>query len=342
MRLVKTVDAVGKTICHDITEIVKDVTKGVKFKKGHIVREEDIEVLHKLGKFNLYIWEDEDNVYIHENEAAELLISMCINENMTKSEVKEGKIDLYSKITGLFKVNAHELFKVNSFNEVVISARHNYYPVKSGDKLLGTRIIPLMIEKSKLDEVVCANGGRQIFDILPYQIKKVGVITTGSEVYKGLIKDTFTPVIVSKLKEFEVEVAYHEIVGDDINLIKEKILEFKNLGVEMIICTGGMSVDPDDMTPRAIKESGAELVTYGTPVLPGAMFLLAYFEDKTPIIGLPGCVMYSKKTIFDIMLPRLLAKEEITKYQIARLGDGGLCLDCDICHYPNCQFGKGI
>lgn len=342
MRLVKTVDAVGKTICHDITEIVKDVKKGVRFKKGHIVTKDDVDVLHQLGKFNLYIWEDEDNDYVHENDASEILISMCINENMTRSEVKEGKIDLFSKVDGLFKINVDELNKLNRFNDIIISARHNNYPIKVGDKLLGTRIIPLMIQQQKLDEAVLANNGAKIFDILPYKVKNVAVITTGSEVYKGLIKDTFTPVIKSKLEEFNVKIVKHEIISDNLDDIVSKIKEFKSNDIDMIICTGGMSVDPDDLTPTAIRKSGANLVSYGTPVLPGAMFLLAYFDDDTPIIGLPGCVMYSKRTIFDIVLPRLLCKDKISKDDIARLGNGGLCLDCDICHYPNCQFGKGI
>lgn len=342
MRLIKTVEAVGKTICHDITEIVKDEKKGVKFRKGHVVKEEDIEILHKIGKFNLYIWEDEDNVYVHENDAAEVLISMCINENMKKSEVREGKIDLFSTMDGIFKINTEELEKINSFENVIISARHNNYPVKKEDRLLGTRIIPLMIEKPKLDEVVSANNNQKIFDILPYEIKNVGVITTGSEVYKGLIKDTFTPVIKNKLAEFDAKIVEHTIVDDDLNKIIETIKDFKNKKVDMIICTGGMSVDPDDLTPTAIKKCGAKLITYGTPVLPGAMFLLAYFDDGAPIIGLPGCVMYSKRTIFDLVLPRLLAKDEITRSDISKLGNGGLCLDCEVCHYPNCQFGKGL
>ncbi len=342
MKLIKTVDAVGKTLCHDITQIIKDEVKGVRFKKGHIVCEEDIDVLHSLGKFNLYVWEEKDNQYIHENDAAKILISLCKNSNMYESDVKEGKIDLFSNTKGLFKINTELLAKVNCFDEIIISTRHNYYPVEKDDKLLGTRIIPLMIEEEKLKAVEEVANGNIICEILDYKVKRCGVITTGSEVYKGIIKDTFTPVIKDKLKEYGAEVVLHEIVDDNLENIKNIIEKFKNHNIDMIICTGGMSVDPDDLTPRAIRESGAKLVSYGAPVLPGAMFLLAYFDDKVPIIGLPGCVMYSKRTVFDILLPRLIAKDEINKEDIFKLGNGGLCFDCPKCHFPNCQFGKGV
>ncbi len=342
MKLIKTENAVGQTLCHDITQIIKDEVKGVRFRKGHVVQEEDIKILHSLGKYNLYVIENDDEHLIHENEAAEILINLCKNDTMYQSDVKEGKIDLFSHIDGLFKINTDALYNINMFDNIIISARHNNYPVKKGDKLVGTRIIPLMIEKEKLEKVVKTNNHTQIFDILPYQIKTCAVVTTGSEVYNGLIKDTFTPVIIDKLKEYNVEVVDHVIIDDNLNKITEKIKEFKSSNVDLIICTGGMSVDPDDLTPTAIKNCGATLVSYGSPVLPGAMFLLSYFDDGTPIVGLPGCVMYSKRTVFDILLPRLIAKDTITIEDIAKLGNGGLCLDCDLCHFPNCQFGKGL
>ncbi len=342
MKLIKTVDAVGQTLCHDITQIIKDKVKDVKFKKGHVVAKEDIEILHSLGKFNLYVVENDSEHLVHENDAAEILVQLCKNDNMYQSTVKEGKIDLFSDIDGLFKLNTDALFNANMFNDIIISARHNNYPIKKGDKLLGTRIIPLMIEKEKLTAVVKSNNNTKICSVLPYSLKTCAVVTTGTEVFNGIINDTFTPVIIEKLKEYNVDVVHHAILDDDLEKITNKISEFKKLGVDMIICTGGMSVDPDDLTPTAIKNCGASLVSYGSPVLPGAMFLLSYFEDGTPIIGLPGCVMYSKRTIFDIILPRLIAKDLITVQEIAKLGNGGLCLDCDICHFPNCQFGKGL
>ncbi len=341
MKLIKTVDAIGKTICHDITRIVKDEIKEVAFKKGYIIKKEDIDMLHSIGKFNIYIWEDEDNKYVHENDAAKILVSLCKNEYMYESDVKEGKIDLFSNIDGCFKINTELLRNINSMDQIIVSAIHNYYPVKQGDKILGTRIIPLMIEEEKLKKVKDIAKNKKVCEILQYKIKKCAVITTGSEVYKGIIKDTFTPVIGEKLKEYGAEIVLHEIVDDDLSKIKRTINKFKE-EADLIICTGGMSVDPDDLTPTAIKESGANVVSYGSPVLPGAMFLLAYFDGNKPIIGLPGCVMYSKRTVFDIVLPRLLCKDIITNDDIASYGNGGLCMDCSVCNYPNCQFGKGV
>ena len=181
---------------------------------------------------------------------------------------------------------------------------------------------------------------KPILKIMPYQIKTAGIITTGSEVYKGRIKDTFTPVIVEKLKEYGVEVTYHSLSLDDHEMTTSKINEALKQGVDLVLCTGGMSVDPDDKTPLAIKNTGAKIISYGAPVLPGAMFLLSYKGD-VPIVGLPGCVMYSRRTIFDVVLPRLLAKDLITSDELALLGEGGLCLNCPVCTFPNCGLSKG-
>lgn len=342
MKSIKTVDAVGKIICHDITQIIKDETKDVRFKKGHIVQESDIEVLLSLGKYNLYVWDIDEAESMHENEAAEILSDICCTNNMYKTDVKEGKINVHSSIDGLFRVNTELLYKLNCFDDIIISTIHNNYPVKAGDVLLGTRVVPLIIKREKIQNVLDTCKEEQLCDVLTYKIKKCAVVTTGSEVFDGRIKDTFTDVIKEKLKDFGAEVVYHKIVSDDKESIKEAIKNAKDYGVDMILCTGGMSVDPDDLTPTAIKESGAKVVTYGAPVLPGSMFLLAYFEDGTPIVGLPGCVMYSKHTIFDILLPRLMTKDVITKNDIAKLSNAGFCLSCEVCHYPNCQFGKGV
>lgn len=213
--------------------------------------------------------------------------------------------------------------------------------MKKGDKLAGTRVIPLVIEESKLNEAKKIAGDKPILELLPYKNMKAGVVTTGSEVYHGRIKDTFTNVIINKLKEYGIEVCWHKIVDDDDEMIINAINEMKKSGAEMILCTGGMSVDPDDLTPGAIKKSGAKIVTYGAPVLPGAMFLLGYFDDGTPIMGLPGCVMYSKATVFDLILPRIASGLKVSKKDISRMGHGGLCLSCGVCTYPRCEFGKG-
>ena len=204
------------------------------------------------------------------------------------------------------------------------------------------RVIPLIIEEEKLKEAQKIGGDRPLLELLPYIKRTAAVVTTGSEVYHKRIKDTFTPVIINKLKNYHIEVVHHKIVDDDREMIVNAIKECKEKGVDMIICTGGMSVDPDDLTPSSIRKSGANIVTYGAPVLPGAMFLLGYFDDETPIMGLPGCVMYSKATIFDLILPRVAAGVKVTKKDIARMGHGGLCFSCEVCTYPRCEFGKGV
>jgi hypothetical protein len=351
MKLIKTVDAEGAVLCHDITQIIKGVTKDAVFRKGHIVTKEDIPVLLSVGKDELYVWEKEEGM-MHENDAAEVLVSMCIGDHMDKSGVKEGKIELSAACDGLLKVNEAGMRAVNGFGQMMIASRHGNCPVKKGDKLAGTRIIPLVIEEDKMMSAKAAaekaTGGEPILKLLPFQNKKVGIVTTGNEVFYGRIQDTFTPVIEGKFKEYDAEVIAHEIWNDDDKKVTEAILRMIEQGADIVCCTGGMSVDPDDRTPLAIKNTGARIVTYGAPVLPGAMFLLAYYEVKegpnprtVVIMGLPGCVMYAKRTIFDLVLPRVMADDEITAGELSTLGQGGLCLNCKVCTFPNCGFGKG-
>ena len=342
MKLIRTEDAVGSVLCHDLTQIIKGVTKDAVFRKGHIVQPEDIPVLLSIGKEHLYVWEADESM-LHENDAARILVDLCKSEGMSESAVKEGKIELAAAVDGLFKVDSKRLQLVNSFGQMMIATRHGNTPVQKGDKLCGTRIIPLVIEKEKMQRVQELCGAEPLLKLLPYKIKRAAVLATGSEVFHGRIKDTFTPVIEAKLAEFGVEVIHKEILDDapeQITAAIKRAIEEK--GAELVLCTGGMSVDPDDQTPLAIKNTGARIVSYGAPVLPGAMFLLAYYgEQQVPVLGLPGCVMYAKRTIFDLALPRVLARDLITAEELAALGEGGLCLNCDVCTYPACGFGKG-
>ena len=342
MKLIRTEDAVGSVLCHDLTQIIKGVTKDAVFRKGHIVQPEDIPVLLSIGKEHLYVWEADESM-LHENDAARILVDLCKSEGMSESAVKEGKIELAAAVDGLFKVDSKRLQLVNSFGQMMIATRHGNTPVHKGDKLCGTRIIPLVIEKEKMQRVQELCGAEPLLKLLPYQIKRAAVLATGSEVFHGRIKDTFTPVIEAKLAEFGVEVIHKEILDDAPEQITASIRSaIEEKGAELVLCTGGMSVDPDDQTPLAIKNTGARIVSYGAPVLPGAMFLLAYYgEAQVPVLGLPGCVMYAKRTIFDLALPRVLARDLITAEELAALGEGGLCLNCDVCTYPACGFGKG-
>ena len=324
-----------------MTQIIRGVTKDARFRKGHIVTAEDIPVLLSMGKENLYVWEKNPGM-LHENEAAERLRVLCQGENMHPSEVKEGKIELIADCDGLLQVDVERLNAVNSVDQIMIATRHTNTPVRKGDKLAGTRVIPLVIEEEKLAAAEKAAGSAPLLQVRPYRMKTAAIVTTGSEVSKGRIQDTFTPVVSDKLRKYGIETTAQCMPGDDMEQITQAVLNFKAQGVDLIVCTGGMSVDPDDCTPGAIKATGAEIVTYGAPVLPGAMFLLGYFADGTPVMGLPGCVMYAKATIFDLILPRAAAGIRVEKKDLVGMGHGGLCLNCPVCHYPDCSFGKGV
>jgi len=343
MKHVRTEAAVGQVLCHDITQIIPGVIKDARFRKGHVVTEKDIPVLLSLGKEHLFVWENDGTMY-HEDEAAGILASLCQNDHMKKSGVKEGKIELTAEIDGLLKIRTDLLDQINCLGQMMIAARHPNTPVRKGEKICGTRVIPLVIEKEKMEEARAVCGEVPIFKLLPYLKKKVGIITTGSEVFHGRIKDAFGPVLINKAGEYGCPVTGQKICDDDPAMITAAILESIQEGAEMVFVSGGMSVDPDDRTPLAIKNTGAEIISYGAPVLPGAMFLLAYYQKdqrQIPIAGLPGCVMYAKRTIFDLVLPRLAAGDPIRREELYRLGKGGLCLDCEPCTWPNCGFGKG-
>lgn len=340
MKLIPVQEAVGHVLCHDLTRIVRGEFKGPQFRKGHVVTEEDIPMLLSMGKEHLYVWEMEPGM-LHENDGAEALCALCFGENMARSEVKEGKIEITATCDGLFRVDTARLTAVNMIEELMIATRHSNTPVKAGDKLCGTRVIPLVIREEKLQAAREAAGDKPLLEVLPYRRKTVGVVTTGSEVFHGRIQDTFTPVIVDKLRAYGMEMTVHELSDDGMDNIVAAIEKVRKTGVDLVLCTGGMSVDPDDNTPGAIKTSGAKIVTYGAPVLPGAMFLLGYYDDGTPVMGLPGCVMYAGATIFDLILPRVAADVPVTRAEIAAMGNGGLCLGCKECRYPICPFGKG-
>ena len=339
MKLIRTEDAVGHVLCHDMTQIIKDQYKDARFRKGHIVTEADIPVLLSMGKEHLYVWEMTPGM-VHENDAAERLLALCGQENMTRSEVKEGKIELKAACDGLFQVDSRRLIAVNSIEDIMIATRKGNTAVKNGDKLAGMRVIPLIIVEERLRAAEAAAGTAPLLKLLPYVKKTAAIVATGSEVKNGLIQDTFTPVVRDKLAAYGIETVSVLYSGDGVDNVANAIAEARQTGADLILCTGGMSVDPDDNTPGGIRQSGARIVTYGAPVLPGAMFLLGYFEDDTPIMGLPGCVMYAGATIFDLALPRIAAGVEMIRTDFAVMGEGGLCLGCRPCHWPDCPFGK--
>lgn len=339
MREIDVRDAVGQVICHDITRIVRGGEKGVAFKKGHVVRPEDIEPLLALGKTTLYVWERPDGA-LHEDEAAEILCSLCLNAGMRRTLPREGKIDIFAEIDGLFRLDRERLGAINALGDIVIATRHDNYPVRAGDKLAGMRVVPLAVAKEKMDaaRTVGEAAGGPLFRLLPYRTPRAAVVTTGGEVYHGRIRDTFTDVVLAKLAEYGCEVVGRAVTDDSVEMIVGAIRRFAD--ADLVVCTGGMSVDPDDRTPGAIRAYGADIVSYGAPVLPGAMFLLAY-KGEQAVVGLPSCAMHARTTVFDLILPRIVAGDPVRAGDIRELWHGGLCLGCPECRYPACSFGKG-
>lgn len=339
MQKVRVEDAVGMVLAHDITRIIPGEFKGAAFKKGHIIRKEDISALLDLGKEHIFIWENKEG-WLHENDAVEAIVKATAGSGLSLTEPREGKIKYEAAFNGILKIDVPRLTMINSIDQVILSTLHNNRPVTQGQMVASARVVPLIIEEEKIKKVQEIGGDIPVIKVLPLHTKRVGIVTTGSEVYKGRIKDSFGPVLRKKMAQYGCEIIKQTIVPDDSEMIKEAIREMRALGAEIILTTGGMSVDPDDLTPSSIKDVGATIVSYGSPVLPGSQFMLAYWDD-IPVMGLPGCVMYSKQTVFDLIMPRVLAGDIITREDISSLAHGGLCLNCEECHYPNCGFGKG-
>jgi len=345
-KIVPVAEAVGMVLAHDITEIRKDEFKGRAFKKGHIVSEEDIPYLQRLGKEHLFVLsisEDE----MHEDDAAYALAEALIGEGVKmEGEPKEGKIDIIADRDGLLKINSDALFQFNMLGEVMCATLHNNTLVKKGSLVAGTRAIPLVVKREIVDKAVAiAKEGQGIIEVKELRKPKAGVVITGNEVYHGKIKDAFAPIITKKINAFGGEIIGIYYAPDDEKFIEERLWELIEAGADLLITTGGMSVDPDDVTRFAIRNLGISEMYYGSAVLPGAMFLIAYFQEteysaEIPILGIPACGMYSNITIFDLVLPLVLAGERVGRKELAQMGHGGLCLKCKRCHYPICPFGK--
>jgi molybdenum cofactor synthesis domain-containing protein len=340
MKAIPVARAVGTILAHDITEIRPGEFKGRVFKKGHLIREEDVCHLQRLGKEHLYVLQVAEDE-IHENDAAFALATALMGEGVAiKGEPKEGKISIVAERDGLLTIDRDALLAFNMLGEVMAATLHTNTLVKKGQTVAGTRAIPLVVKKAVVDAAV-AIGERagQIIRVREIRKPKVGVVITGNEVYNGKIKDAFAPVITRKMEDIGGELVGVYYAPDNKAFIVDRLRELLKAGADLLITTGGMSVDPDDVTRFAIQELGATDITYGSAVLPGAMFLIAYL-GAVPIIGIPACGMYAKTTIFDLLLPRILAGDRIGRKEVAALGHGGLCLKCDVCRYPVCPFGK--
>ncbi len=340
MRVVPVKESVGMVLGHDVTRIVPGKFKGRAFKKGHIVQPDDVPELLKIGKEHVYVLDLKEG-FLHENDAAERIAQAAAGRGIELAEPVEGRVNMVAACKGLLKVNVDALYQINSIEEMAFGTFHTNQQVTRKRTVAGTRIVPLVIEEEKIQKVeaICRKNA-PVIEVKPFRPFKVGLVITGSEVYHGRIEDQFGPVVKAKFSDLGSRVIREVLVSDSVSLTSKAIQDVIDEGAEMVAVTGGMSVDPDDQTPASIRAAGGKVVAYGSPIFPGAMFMLAYIGD-VPIVGLPGCVMYHKTSIFDLVVPRLLAGETVTRADIVALGHGGLCASCPECRYPVCPFGKG-
>lgn len=342
LKKIKLKEAIGSRLGHDITEIRPGEFKGPAFRKGHTVCDEDLCHLQRLGKNHLYVIDLEKDE-IHENEAAAILADALAGEGIVwKDDPKEGKIELLAESDGLLEVNTTSLAAFNMVEEVMCATLHNYTLVKKGERIAATRAIPLVMKRAPIERAAAiARQDGAVLAVKTLHQARVGLVVTGNEVYHGLIEDRFAPILMEKITALGSEVAGLTFAPDDVSQISDAIGSHLEKGCDLILLSGGMSVDPDDVTRQGIRQAGATELHYGSSVLPGAMFLVAYLGD-VPLLGVPACGLYNRITVLDLVLPRILAGEKIGKVELALLGHGGLCKDCSECTYPHCPFGKGL
>lgn len=337
MKKINVEQAVGMELCHDVTQM-KDGFKGAAFKRGHIIQEADIPRLLDMGKKTVFVWEDNAGE-LHEEDCARRMAAMAPVEGAHYTEPSEGKVLLMADRRGLFRVDRDLLRQLNAIGDITISTLPDHYPVEPGARLASMRIVPLVTQESQILEAERLCADRKLLDLKPYRHKKLGVVITGSEVYSGRIKDKFEPVVRAKMAQYPSEIVGVTICDDDLDMIVSAAKAHLANGADFLIFTGGMSVDPDDLTPTAIRQLGAAIVTHGVPSQPGNMTLVAYL-GHIPVLGVPGAAISLPTTIFDVLLPQIFAGEPITKDDLIGLGDGGLCQMCKPCHWPNCTFGR--
>ena len=337
MKKIPVEQAVGCALCHDLTEM-RDGFKGVAFKRNHVITSDDLEHLLNMGKRHVFVW-DPDVEEVHEDECALRMAAACAVEGAHFEGPSEGKVVLKADRDGLFTVDLDLLEKLNNIPDVSVSTLPNHYPVQAGCRLSSMRIVPLVTQKRNISlfEDLCRKGN--LFQLLPYRNLKVGIIITGSEIYHHRIEDRFEKVLRRKLHKFPAQILGTEICDDELDMIVGAAERFLHLGAGLLIFTGGMSVDPDDLTPSAVRKLGADIRAYGVPSQPGNMSLVAYLNDVA-VLGVPGAAISMPTTTLDVFLPRIFTGVQFTGEDLNRLANGGLCQLCGNCHYPNCTFGR--
>lgn len=341
MRKLKVEDAVGEVLCHDMTGILANGFKGVVFHRGQVITEADVEAMKDIGKNHVYVWEPEADE-VHEDDAALAICkAVCGNGTAYGEKPSEGKVTVTAQQDGLFVINTDALAEINSVQDYSVVCLPNFFPVSKGTKICGARIIPLVTKRENVDRAVAlADANYPVLSVVPYMPLRVGLIITGSEVYYGRIEDRFEPIMRAKLEKFGAEFLGAAKCLDELDMIQGAIDEFMKQDAQLILLTGGMSVDPDDLTPTAMRATGAEMLNQGLPMQPGNMLTMAKLGE-TMLVGVPGASMHSKTTSLDVFLPRIFAGLEIRPEELSKYGDGGLCMGCDECTYPRCYFGRG-
>ena len=337
MKKVNVEQAVGMELCHDITAM-RDGFKGAAFQRGHIITEEDVPALLDLGKRTVFVWEEQAGE-IHEEDAALRMAAMAPVEGAHYTGPSEGKVLLFADRRGMFRVDTDLLREINSIGDITIATLPDHYPVEEGARLASMRIVPLVTQEEQTLKAEALCKGKKLLDLRPYQERTVGVIITGSEVYHGRIKDKFEPVVRQKLQHYPATLLGVTICDDDLDMIEAAAQAYLEQGADFLIFTGGMSVDPDDLTPTAIHRLGADIISHGVPAQPGNMTLVAYLGN-TAILGVPGAAISLPTTMFDVLLPQVFTEDKLTKADLINLADSGLCQMCKSCHWPNCTFGR--
>ena len=340
MKKIKIEDAVGVVLGHDCTQIIPGKYKGPRFRRGHMIRKEDIPEFLKIGKEHVYVMDLKPGI-LHVDDAALRLGKAFSGENIKTTGPSEGKVTFHSRLNGVLKINLSLLHRINLTGNIILSTLHRYTQCLPDMAVGATRIISLTAPEKQIQKVEswCKKEG-PVIEILPYLKRDVGVVVTGNEFFKGRTEDRFDDRVGKKIIDFGSRVVTKRVVPDDAYQISKALSELKDEPVDLILVTGGLSVDPDDVTRAGIKKAGTRIIFYGTPILPGAMFLYGKLGEK-PVLGLPACVFYHNATLFDIIFPRILAGESFTRKEICLLGHGGFCRNCDPCHFPICPFGKG-
>ncbi len=337
MKKVRVEDAVGMTLCHDLTEM-RDGFKGPAFKRGHVIAAEDIPHMLDIGKRTVFVWE-ENAGEIHEEDAALRMAAMAPVPGAHYTAPSEGKVLLVADAPGMLRVDTELLGKINAIGDLTVSTLPDHYPVKPGMRLASMRIVPLVTQEAQIEKAEALCQGNKLLDLLPYKPLKTGIIITGSELYHGRVQDKFEAVARKKLAAYPGEVLGAVLCDDDLEMLVAAARDFLERGADFLIFSGGMSVDPDDLTPSAIRRLGCAVIRNGVTSQPGNMTLIAYLGDR-PVLGVPGAAVSLPTTIFDVMLPQIYAGIQFTREDLIRLGNGGLCQLCPACHFPNCTFGR--